>query len=94
MIKSSIDLNKLEQSPPRTLVKIERSLASTGNETEPSYEVSTLPNLTDLVLVRGPGIVNSDVRLSWSNNLGPRVSGVMGMKGAINPPISTLLVTV
>nr|CAG4642687.1 EOG090X0AGI [Evadne anonyx] len=71
------DINKLEQSPPRALVKIERSLISTENEIEPSYEVSTVPNLTDLALVRGPGIVNNDVRLSWSNNLGPRVSGVM-----------------
>ena len=88
MIESPIDINKLEQSPPRTLVKIERSLSTSENQVEPSYEVSTLPNLTDLVLVRGPGIVNNDVRLNWSNSLGPRVSGVLGMSDVTTTPFS------
>jgi len=73
------DINKLEQSPPRTLVKIERTPLSSENQLEPSYEVSTLPNLTDMALVRGPGIINNDIKLGWSNSLGPRVSGVMAV---------------
>lgn len=73
-------MNELEQDAPRKYVKIE-SLTDGTNVDLPapaSYSVTTIPNLADHELVRGPAILADDLRLQPGNLLGFRTAGVVG----------------
>nr|CAG4639394.1 EOG090X0AGI [Daphnia magna] len=75
----SRDINELEQDAPRKYVKIE-SLTDGTNVDLPapaSYSVTTIPNLADHELVRGPAILADDLRLQPGNLLGFRTAGVV-----------------
>ena len=73
-----LDINQLEENAPRSFVKIEPVTLNEDSLVPSCYKVSTLPNLTDHELVRGPAIQNKDVKLTWGKFLGYRSSGVMG----------------
>nr|CAG4651194.1 EOG090X0AGI [Simocephalus serrulatus] len=71
------DINQLEQTPPRTFVKIEPVIGYVESGVPTAYTVTSVPNLTDHELVRGPAILHEDISLGWANTLGKRSSGVM-----------------
>ena len=71
----------MELATPRTFVQIKEVVS----EETKCYDLLTAPNPADLDLVRGPGIINNDIKLGWCNKLGPMVSGVLGKSIAKYP---------
>nr|CAG4641071.1 EOG090X0AGI [Eulimnadia texana] len=67
------DFNELDPHPPRKFVNI---VPLSGENTSQQLQIEVRENLADSVLVSGPAIQPSDVRLSWINYLGKRTSGV------------------
>nr|CAG4647266.1 EOG090X0AGI [Megafenestra aurita] len=79
MIISNItrEINQLEEPKPRTYVQIEPVVNDPESEVVNSYSVSSVPNLSDHVLVRGPAIQPEDIKIGWANSLGIKTSGVL-----------------
>nr|CAG4649549.1 EOG090X0AGI [Scapholeberis mucronata] len=71
------DINQLEPSPPRSYAKIESRVTETETGVAVNYEVSSVPNLADHELVRGPAIIHEDIRMGWAYTIGARTSGVV-----------------
>jgi hypothetical protein len=77
-----LDINQLEETPPRKFVNIESITPDNQLDGElvapTSYGVTTTTNLTDHKLVRGPAIQLDDIRLFHANRTGYNTSGVLG----------------
>lgn len=81
-----LEINQLEEPKPRTYVQIEPVVNDPESEVVNSYTVSSVPNLSDHVLVRGPAIQPEDIKIGWANSLGIRTSGVLGPYTKPPPP--------